>query len=186
MVNRRIRSLALAASLGLGLGLGLAACGSAAHPGGAAGMPRLTGAAGRASHTHGGCPVGRPLPPNVGEAVDYVDFFQLGGRTYDGFGTLPVRASQLGPVIGHIRCSLTANEDPRLGPPPVIDGTAAFLPAGAPVYGLRGYPPACRLAAYLDGRLQVYLAQADTKDKHGHVRPAPCALRPASATPAGA
>ena len=180
MVNRRITAVALVAGLGLSLGLGLAACGPAAQPGGAAGMPR-EGAAGIAAH-HGGCPQGRLLAANVGEAVDYVDFFQLGGRTYDGFRMLPVRASQLGPVIGHIRCSLTANEDPRRGPPPVINGTAAFLPAGAPVYELQGYPPACRLAAYLDGRLQVYLAQADL---NGRARPVPCALRPARATPAG-
>ena len=36
------------------------------------------------------------------------------------------------------------------------------VPAGAAVYRLRGYPPACRLAAYLFGHLHVYVVQAIT------------------------
>jgi hypothetical protein len=172
MVNRRITSLALAASLGLGL----VACGSSAHLGAAAGIPQQAHFAGEPGQRHGPCPQGRLLPPGVGEAVDYVDFFQLGGRSYEAVaGT--VGASQLGPVIGHIRCSLAASEDPGRGPAPVIDGTASFLPAGAPIYEVRGYSPACRLAAYLDGRLQLYFAQATGKGQ-SPVKPASCAVEP--------
>jgi hypothetical protein len=204
MVNRRITSLALAAglrlalaaglrlSLAAGLGLSLAACGSAAHAGGsaafpgrAAGMARQVAVAGQPTHRHGRCPQGRLMPAGVEAAVDYVDFLQLGGRSYQGVRQVPVRASQLGPVIGHVRCSLAASEDPRRGPPPSVDGTAAFLPAGAPVYEVRGYPPACRLAAYLDGRLQFYFAQAD---RHGQQRVtfARCATQLARRTASGA
>jgi hypothetical protein len=158
MANRRIASLALAASLGLGL----AACASPARPGGTAltsGRANLTTGQGQ---RHGHCPQGRPLPAGVGEAIDYVDFLFIDGRSYQGIGG-PVSASQLGPVIGHIRCSLIASDDFHHGPPPTVNWTAAFLPAGAPVYELRRYPPTCRLAAYLDGRLHVYVAQAHAK-----------------------
>jgi len=172
MVNRRIASLALAASIGMGL----AACGSSAHLGVAAKMPQRAHFAGEPGEWHGRCPQGRLLRAGVGEAVDYIDFFQLGGRFYEVVDS-PVSASQLGRVVGHIRCSLAAGEDPGRGPAPVIDGTASFLPAGAPVYELRGYSPTCRLAAYLDGRLQLYFAQADRKGQ-STAKPAACAVRP--------
>ena len=35
-----------------------------------------------------------------------------------------------------------------------------------------GYPPSCRLAAYLHGQLQLYLAQTTV---HHHTAPVPCA-----------
>jgi hypothetical protein len=77
----------------------------------------------------------------------------------------------LGRVITHVRCSLAAEEDQQRGAPPVIDRTAAFLAVGAAVYEVRGYSPSCRLAAYLHGRLQVYLAQTTV---HHHIEPLPC------------
>jgi len=167
-MNRRITSLALAASLGLGL----AACGSLAHRGGVAGPTGRAHVTGESAQRDDRCPRGRLLPPGTGEAVDYIDFFQLGGRSYEAAAG-PVKASQLGPVIGHIRCSLTASDDFHRGPPPVIDETASFLPVGAPIYEVRGYRPACRLAAYLDGRLQIYLAEAGQKEQPT-AKPAPC------------
>jgi hypothetical protein len=171
MVNLRITSLALAASLGLGL----AACGSPAHRGGVAGLPGRAHVTGEPALRDGRCPQGRLLPPGTGEAVDYIDFFQLGGSSYQAAAG-PVKASQLGPVIGHVRCSLTASDDFHRGPPPVIDGTASFLPVGAPIYDVGGYRPACRLAAYLDGRLQIYLAEAGRREQPT-AKPAPCAAQ---------
>jgi hypothetical protein len=70
--------------------------GPAAQPGAAAGTPRQANAAGEHTHRHRGCPQGHHLAAGVGDAVDYVDFFQLGGRSYEGV-RMPVRASQLGP-----------------------------------------------------------------------------------------
>jgi hypothetical protein len=146
-------------------------------------MARQANVAPEQLQQHGRCPQGRLLPANVGEAIDYIDFFKLGGRSYEAV-RIPVRPSQLGPVIGHIRCSLTASEDPHHGAPPVINGTAAFLPAGAPVYALRGYPPSCRLAAYLDGRLQIYAARTDT-DGQSAPNTAPCTEQLPQHTAAG-
>jgi hypothetical protein len=112
------------------------------------------------------------MPPGRSAAIDYVDFLQFGGRMYMA-SYPPIKGAVLGRVITHVRCSLAAEEDQRRGAPPVIDGTAAFLAVGAAVYEVRGYPPSCRLAAYLYGRLQVYLAQTTVRQ---HVRPLPCAL----------
>lgn len=119
------------------------------------------------------CPLGRLMPPGRSIAVDYVDFLQFGGRMYIA-SYPPIRGAVPGRVITHVRCSLAAEEDPQRGAPPVIDRTAAFLPVGAAVYEVRGYSPGCQLAAYLYGRLQVYLAQTTV---HHHIEPLPCALR---------
>jgi hypothetical protein len=113
------------------------------------------------------------MPPGRSIAVDYVDFLQFGGRMYLA-SYPPTRGAVLGRLITHVRCSLVAEEDHQRAAPPVIDRTAAFLAAGAAVYAVRGYPPSCRLAAYLHGRLQVYLAQTTV---HQHIEPLPCALR---------
>ena len=158
MSNRRMALVVLAVSLGLGL----AACGSSGHQGArSAGQVHLAGGPGQQP---GRCPQGRLLPAGRGEAIDYIDFFRLAGRTYEVV-RVPVRASQLGPVVGYIRCSLTASEDPHREPAPVVNGTASFLPAGAPVHQVRGFLPACRLAAYFHGRLQVYFARASARGR---------------------
>jgi len=127
---------------------------------------------GRHAHTPAGCPLGRLEPPGVIGIGDYVDFLQL-GRTFYLASPEPIKASQLGLVIAHVRCSLAAEEDPRRYGPPIISGTASFVAAGSAVYQVRGYLPSCRLAAYMDGKLQVYLAQTTV---HHHGAPMPCAL----------
>jgi len=113
------------------------------------------------------------MPPGRSIAIDYVDFLQYGGRMYIA-NYPPIKGAVLGRVITHVLCSLAAEEDQQRGAPPVIDRTAAFLAVGAAVYEVRGYSPSCRLAAYLHGRLQVYLAQTTV---HHHIEPLPCALR---------
>ena len=132
------------------------------------------------SHIPAGCPLGRLLPHGEALAIDYVDFLQLGRRMYLA-GTYLTTASQLDRVITHVRCSLAAEENPRRAEPPLISRTAAFLPAGSAIYQVRGYPPSCRLAAYLHGQWQVYLAQTTV---HQQTAPVPCALHWVSGRPA--
>ncbi len=107
--------------------------------------------------------------------IEWVDFLQVGGRQYvAGLGTpVAIGRSQLGPVITRVHCSIVAIDDHRHMGFRLVDGSAAFLPAGAAVYEVRGYPPRCRLAGYWGGQLHVYLAQHDV---HGHSAPLPCAL----------
>jgi hypothetical protein len=164
MLNLRMATLALAT----GLGLGLTACGSPG-PQRSAAAPGQGHPASEPGQQSGRCPRGHALPAGEGEAIDYIDFFQLNGRSYDA-ARIPVGSSQLGQVIGRIRCSLIASENLHRGPAAIINGTASFLPAGAPVYWVHGYPSACRLAAYLHGQLQVYIAQASVKGRRppGH------------------
>ena len=160
--------------------LALAACLAAGLTACATTTPQRTGTAalttvhspGRHAHTPEGCPLGRLLPPGVAGVGDYVDFLQL-GRTFYLASPEPIKASQLGPVVSHVRCSLAAEEDPRRGAPPVISGTASFLAVGSAAYQVRGYLPSCRLAAYMDGKLQVYLAQTTV---HRPMTTKPCAL----------
>ena len=160
--------------------LAVAACLAAGLTACATTTPQHTGTAalttvhapGRPAHTPAGCPLGRPVPPGITAIGDYADFLQL-GRTFYLAGPEPIKASQLGSVIAHVRCSLTAEEDQRRAGPPIISGTASFLAAGSAAYQVRGYLPSCRLAAYLHGQLQVYLAQTTV---HHHTAPMPCAL----------
>jgi hypothetical protein len=134
---------------------------------------------GRHAHTRAGCPLGRLLPHGEAIAVDYVDFLEL-GRTMYIASAEPIRASQLGPVTAHVRCSLAAEEDQRRTAPPIISGTASFLAAGSVAYEVHGYLPGCRLAAYLHGQLQVYLAQTTV---HHHTAPMPAHFIISSADP---
>jgi len=112
------------------------------------------------------------MPPGRSSAIDYVDFLRFGGRTYLASGQ-PIKGAALGRVITHVRCSLASAENERRGAPPIVDGTAAFIAAGAAVYQVRGYPPGCRLAAYSVGQLRLYLAQTMV---NRHSEPLPCAL----------
>ena len=160
--------------LGLGacLALGLTACATTTpSPAGTTALTTMR-SPNRLAHISASCPLGRLLPPGVGNAIDYVDFLQFGGRMYIASGQ-PIKAAAIGRVITHVRCSLAAEENDRRGAPPIVDRTAASLPAGTAVYQVRGYPPGCRLAAYTTGQLRLYLAQTTV---HQRTEPLPCAL----------
>jgi hypothetical protein len=121
------------------------------------------------------CPTGHLLPHGGAVYIEWVDFVQFDGRQYfAGLGhAVTIRPSRLGPVMTRIRCSLAALDDHRHVGVPLVNDSAAFLPAGAPVFEVRGYSPRCRLAGYVGGQLHVYLAQHDV---HGHSEPLRCAL----------
>jgi hypothetical protein len=110
-------------------------------------------------------------------ALDYVDFLRFGGITYYAgdsnlVGRKP-RPSDLGPVFAVVRRN-PPNDDLNYQ---MRDGDAAFVAPGAPVYTVKGYRPAFRLAA---GRqpLRFYEARevpgarsgADVLDLAGKVR----------------
>jgi hypothetical protein len=108
--------------------------------------------------------------------IDYVDFIRFEGREYlAGFTpTPPIGRDDLGQVVTESRCSLSQlNARTGMQPPGPTDGDTGFLTAGTEIHAVRGWSPACRLAAEHDGRLHVYLAQEDGGDR---TRPADCAL----------
>jgi hypothetical protein len=177
LMKSRKRHLALMACLAASL----TACATTAPRHAANAAPATVRSPAPDAHTRAGCPLGRPLPPRQAIMIDYVDFLRFGGHGYVA-GAEPAGATRLGRVITHVRCSLAAEDDYRHSEPPLIDGTASYLEAGSPVYQVRGYPPNCRLAAYLRGRLQTYIAQI-TVDHHA--APMPCASSRLSAGPSG-
>ena len=121
------------------------------------------------------CPAGHLLPHGGRVEIEWVDFLQFDSRQYiAGPGpAVTIHPSQLGPVITHIQCSLAASDDHRHAGIPLVNGSAAHLPAGSAVFAVRGYSPRCRLAGYVDGHLHVYLAQ---RDLHGQSASLRCAL----------
>jgi hypothetical protein len=95
------------------------------------------------------------------DAADYLNFVKLNEITYTADGPAVGRTlgdGDLGPVHARVRCSLRETMDPTGGEP--LDGDAAYLEAGSPLYRVRGYRPAFRLAARQDGRLVIF--EADT------------------------
>lgn len=99
---------------------------------------------------------------------DYVNFVKLYGITYTAdrpvVGRM-LRDGDLGPVHARVRCSLREKVDPTRGEPQ--DDDAAYLEAGSPLYQVRGYRPAFRLAARQDGRLVTFDADTNPRARAG-------------------
>jgi hypothetical protein len=122
------------------------------------------------------CPRTSPLPAGQAVLVEWVDFVDIRGVMFV-FGSPPkVSATphDLGPVVAHVRCTFAElTGDGKHAAPTPADGDAAFIPAGSPVYAVRGFAAACRVAARVDGQIRVYLAQRTVE---GHSAPKPCAV----------
>jgi hypothetical protein len=70
-----------------------------------------------------------------------------------------ITTAHLGPAQFTVRCSYSAlNTATRQQTPELRDHDSAFIPAGQPVYALKGWPPSCRLVAQHDDEWHVYLA----------------------------
>jgi hypothetical protein len=115
----------------------------------------------------------------TGNAIyEYVDFVKVGGVTLThGFGAEPypaVHPENLGGIVGTVHCRL-ADTDGRARTDNLADGTSSFLAIGTPLYAVKGYDPACRVAARMDGKLQAYLA---LDDKATVALAEPCAVGP--------
>jgi hypothetical protein len=169
-----VKSVTRYAALASCAGVVLAAC-AISPPHRTAGAADARPAPRRYVPARAACPAGRLLPHGGRVELEWVDFLQFGGRQYiAGPGpAATIRPSRLGPVITHIRCSLAASDDHRHIGIPLADGSAAFLPAGAAVFEVRGYSPRCRLASYVSGQPHLYLAQHDLR---GQSAPLRCAL----------
>jgi hypothetical protein len=96
---------------------------------------------------------------------DYVDFVRVGGVTLThGVGADPyptLHPEDLAGVVGTVRCRLN-DTNGRAKPDHLQDETSSYLSVGTPLYAVKGYDPACRIAARLDGKLKAYLALDDT------------------------
>jgi hypothetical protein len=140
------------------------------------GNPQIEAPSGIASAAPS-CPETRKLH---GQAimVDYIDFLQLGGRQYVASLNpgVTARHNELLTTVARVNCTISdLTEDGTVEVVgPFNDGNAAYLPLGTAIRAVRGYDAACRVAAELDGRVRVYLAQHEVAH---HSRPMPCALK---------
>jgi hypothetical protein len=125
------------------------------------------------------CPASRRLKPGN---ADRIDFVHVDGITYYNYASLgqsagrALRERDLGTQVAVVRCQLADHNID--GPHEHFDGDAAFLPKASPLYAVRGYRPAFRLAARRDGELVLFEAAdnpkartwADLLDIRGKVR----------------
>lgn len=136
-----------------------------------------------------GCPPTRPYPNGMHVDVDHVPFIVLGGRAF----IAPLRPEEegrplfrddLGPQIRTVSCRIAdLTEDGReevVGqfPGDYPDGNAAYLKVGTPIYAVKGFDPACRLAVIEEDKIVPYLAHHEVNNKSV---PLDCAMTPANA-----
>ena len=153
-----------------------AACASTSH---LVGVDNAPGSS--VDPTHSSAPVSAcentPRQGNSSVMVDWVDFVQLRGTQYiaglDG-QVPPVASTQLGAVVGRVRCQLSALKFSEM-PGPNVDGDAAFLTIGTEVHAIHGFEPSCRVAARIEGANRVYLAHHNIG---GYSKAVPCAKAP--------
>ncbi|WP_056826928.1 hypothetical protein [Terrabacter sp. Root85] len=110
--------------------------------------------------------------------VDFTDFVVHDGVTYSSRPDRPqaLAPAQLGPEVFRVSCTYSSlNEHTQSELPEATEHSAGFIPARSPVFELKGWSAACRLAAQHDGRWYVYLATVDTPDAS---RVEECALDP--------
>lgn len=122
-----------------------------------------SGVAGDPLPTHPACPEGKPYPPGTHAKVDFTDSIWHDSTSYVYLPKVRVTASQIGPVITRIRCSMTTYPDTHSLPSRWSDDTATALPAATPVHAVERFSPRCRLAVYVAKQVRTYVATNDTK-----------------------
>jgi hypothetical protein len=92
--------------------------------------------------------------------VDYVDAIEANGTQYVAQPTVVISKTDLGAEQFRVRCSFVQlNAVTGREPPSLRNGDSTFLLPDTPVYAVKGWSPACRLAApKLDGSWKVYFA----------------------------
>ena len=106
---------------------------------------------------------------------DFGDVIVAGDSTFVAASpvTTSVTPSDLGQVQFTVRCSYSElNDVTQQQTPELRSHDSTYVPAGAPVYALKGWPPSCRLAAQHDNQWHAYLA---LDPKAGPGVPLPCA-----------
>lgn len=112
----------------------------------------------------GGAPSGSGTPPNCTSIIDYSDFVRSDGIFYSAasfFPTLgrPIASAELGAERFRVKNTFSqTNCDPFRRP---VDGDAAYVATGEPVFAVTGYAPTFRLAARHNGQLVLYEAESN-------------------------
>jgi hypothetical protein len=106
------------------------------------------------------------------ETSDYIDFVKANGISYvsvDYFGGAGVGRAVLESDLGleHIRVKQMLSGEAKGPGYRTADGDSAFVPAGEPVYSVKGYATTFRLAAHREGKLVLYEADSNPAAKTG-------------------
>lgn len=96
-------------------------------------------------------------PPSSRVMIDWVNAIHFNGTTYlASFSAQKLSASTLGPLFGTTKFKVDGNiQDPNYH---LKDGDATYLPAGTPVYTVKGYPSTKKLATNINGVVTLYEA----------------------------
>jgi hypothetical protein len=90
------------------------------------------------------------------DGIDYIRWIDEPGRT--------LSREDLGAEFATVECAMVGD---RQGCPYGMDAGAAYLPAGTPMYALKGYRTDFRLVAVASGRLLLYQAWRNARAKTG-------------------
>ena len=117
-----------------------------------------------------GCPPTEPYQDGKVVMVDYVSFIDLGGQQFVGHldGGPALSRADLGEQIATVTCRIAdlteSGTEHVVGG--YLDGNAAYLNAGTPIYALHGYATTCRVAVIENGDVTAYLAQLVGVENH--------------------
>jgi hypothetical protein len=104
------------------------------------------------------CPSSRRLLPS--QSADYIDFVQVNGTLFYAGYRPPagrgLRDADLGAQVSVVRCQLAQHQVEEPGT--LLDGDAAYLDPGTPLFSVTGYRPSFRLAARREDQLVLFEA----------------------------
>lgn len=103
-----------------------------------------------------------------GTHSDYLDFVRHGGISFMAeppYAGRPLTDADLGPELFRVQQKIEGSGKGSTYTP--VEGDAAFIPAGEPIYAVKGYVPTFRLAGHHDGRLWLYEADTNPKAQTG-------------------
>jgi hypothetical protein len=113
-------------------------------------------------------PSGSGTPPNCAVIIDYVDFVRHDGIFYSAAHSSlgrSISSGDLGPERFRIKNTISmTNCDPHHQP---VDGDAAYVPTGEPVFAVKGYAPTFRVAARHNNMLVLYEADSNPAARRG-------------------
>lgn len=109
-------------------------------------------------------------PPSCTAMIDYIDFVQHAGIFYSAVPAYPnvgrsITDTELGPELFRVKNNLSVSScDPWHQ---AVDGDSAYVPAGEPVFAVKGYAPTFRVAAHHERRLVLYEADSNPAARRG-------------------
>lgn len=133
-----------------------------------------------------GCPPTERHPKGLQVMVDYVPFIVLNGQEFvSQLDEVPAMTrGDLGEQVATVSCRIAdLTQDSSKGvvgefPTDYLDGNAAYLTVGTPIYAVDGFPTSCRVAVIEGGKVIPYLAHHEANNKSVAMG---CATTPANA-----